>query len=127
MLVARKLPLQRRQHADDPLRWHPRIEESLGGFQKKQILKGKLERLFFASDWRKKAGAHERADATTWKIQDFRHLAGGEKFHFLADWALFLPLSASTDLARTAGFFSLATSFPRLSLSACIKSITLAR
>src|SRR5512143_433738 len=108
------------------MRRNRRLQQPLGGFQKYEILKGEAQRsaLPHRSD---KTSAHKRPDASRGKIENFRHLAGGEKFHLLADCARFLPFSGSADLARTAGFFSLAVCFPRLSFSAAIKSMTWAR
>ena len=87
-------------------------------------MEGELELLSLAPAWRKKTGTYERAHASTRQVQDLRHLARGEKLHLFVERAFLWGLSASAALARTAGFFSFTVFFPKLSLSADIRSIT---
>src|SRR5690606_9082274 len=102
-------------------------EETLGCIEKENVLKSKLQRVHLAAARFAKYGANTRANETAWNVEDLRHLDTAAQFHLLPDWSRFLAFSGWAGMARTAGFFSCGTFFPRLSLSAATRSMTWAR
>jgi hypothetical protein len=85
VLLRGQLALERCQHAHDCLGRNARIEQASGSFKQEEILKRELELFFFIAARCDKSGAHKSMYPAARQAQNFRHLGGGEKFHFLAD------------------------------------------